>query len=262
MGLLIIAALEVRKIKGAVLIGIGATAAAAFALGLAHFGAGNYDLAAMTGTAFKLDIPAALNLGGKHGLGVLEIIFVFLFIDLFDNVGTLVAVTKRAGLQATDGSIPRLNRILVADSVATIAGSLAGTSTVVSYIESAAGVSAGGRTGLTAVVTGLLFLAALALAPLVQGLPEFATAPALIMIGAMMITPLAEVQWKDPTIALPAFLTFAVIPLTYSIANGLAFGVTSFAVLKLISGKLGKRDWMLGLLAAAFVARFIYLAAG
>ncbi len=261
LGLLIIAALEALRVKGSVVIGIAIATLTAWGLGLTHFGGHPYSLNALTGAALKLDIGAALKLGGGHGFGLLEIVFVFLFIDLFDNVGTLVAVTKRAGLTAPDGSIPRLNRILLADSVATIAGSLAGTSTVVSYIESAAGVAAGGRTGLTAVVAGLLFFATLFIAPLVQGIPAAATAPALIMIGAMMVAPLAEVNWKDVREGLPAFLTFAMIPLTYSIANGLAFGVTAYAGLRLISGKAKPSDWMLFVLAGLFVVRFVYLSA-
>ncbi|PTT77325.1 guanine permease, partial [Pseudomonas sp. HMWF010] len=188
-----------------------------------------------------------------------EIVFVFLFVDLFDNVGTLVAVTKKAGLVEPDGSIPRLNRILTADSVATIAGSLAGTSTVVSYIESASGVQAGGRTGLTAVIVGLLFLLTLFFAPLVQAIPAAATAPALILVGAMMIGALKEVDWEDPGVAIPAFLTVITIPLTFSIANGLAFGITSYAVLKLVRGQARTSDWLLYVLAVLFIARFVYM---
>ena len=182
--------------------------------------------------------------------------------DLFDNVGTLVAVTKRAGLMDEAGAIPRLNRILVADSVATMAGALAGTSTVTSYIESASGVAAGGRTGLTSVTVGLLFLGALLFAPLVQAIPAAATAPALILVGAMMVGALVEVDWADPGVAIPAFLTMVTIPLTYSIANGLAFGITSFAALRLVRGQARRRDWLLFVLAALFVLRFAYLAKG
>jgi AGZA family xanthine/uracil permease-like MFS transporter len=132
---------------------------------------------------------------------------------------------------------------------------------VVSYIESSAGVAAGGRTGLTAVVVGLLFLAAMLVAPLASAIPAAATAPALIVVGAMMMTPLADIEWKTPAIALPAFLTFALIPLTYSIANGLAVGVIAFTLLRLASGRLKSSDWMLGALAALFALRFAFLAA-
>jgi len=260
LGLLVIAALQVRGVKGAMLIGILLTAAIAWVLGLAHFAPAAYSLADLSATAFKLDIPAALNLKGGIGLSLLEIVFVFLFVDMFDNVGTLVAVTKRAGLVAADGSIPRLNRILLADSASMLVGAVAGTSPVTSYIESAAGVAVGGRTGLTSVVVGILFLCTLFFAPLVQAIPAAATAPALILVGALMMGGLAEVEWADPGAAIPAFLTVIMIPLSYSIANGLAFGITSHAVLKLVRGQASLGDWLVYVLAALCVVRFIYLA--
>ena len=261
-GLLLIGALQAWKVRGAILIGILAVAAAGWALGLAHVAPGAYSLTALSGTAFKLDIPGALNLRGGLGVSLLEVIFVFLFVDLFDNVGTLVAVTKRAGLVAPDGSIPRLDRILLADSTAAMVGAVAGVSTVTSYIESAAGVAEGGRTGLTSVVVGILFLVTLLFAPLVQAIPPAAAAPALILVGALMIGALVEVDWADPGVAIPAFLTVVIIPLSYSIANGLAFGITSYAGLLLARGRAKPRDWLLFLLAGLFIARFIYLAKG
>jgi AGZA family xanthine/uracil permease-like MFS transporter len=260
LGLLVIAALQAKGVKGAMLIGILVTAAIAWTFGLAHFAPGAYTLSDLSATAFKLDLRGALNLKGGVGLSVLEIVFVFLFVDLFDNVGTLVAVTKRAGLQAEDGSIPRLNRILLADSAAMLVGALAGTSPVTSYIESASGVAVGGRTGLTTIVVGILFLCTLFFAPVVQAIPAAATAPALILVGSLMMGSLAEIEWADPGAAIPAFLTVIMIPLTYSIANGLAFGITSHAVLKLLRGQANVRDWLVYLLAALCVARFIYLA--
>jgi len=178
---------------------------------------------------------------------------------MFNNIGTLVAVTKRAGLIAPDGSIPRLNRILLADSTAMMAGALAGTSPVTSYIESASGVAVGGRTGLTSIVVGILFLITLFFAPLVQAIPTAATAPALVLVGALMMGSLAEVDWADPATAIPAFLTVILIPLTYSIANGLAFGITSHAILKLVRGQASRRDWLVYLLAVLCVVRFVYL---
>jgi AGZA family xanthine/uracil permease-like MFS transporter len=267
MGLVLIAVLQAWRVKGAILIGILLATAAGWALGLAKIVPATSSLADLTATAFKMDVMGAFNLkGGPHGgglgLAMLEIIFVFLFVDLFDNVGTLVAVTKKAGLQAPDGSIPRLNRILLADSAATMVGAAAGTSTVVSYIESASGVTAGGRTGLTAVVVGVLFLVTLFFAPLVQAIPAAATAPALILVGAMMVGSLTDIDWADPTVAIPAFLTLITIPLTFSIANGLAFGITSYAVLRLLTGKITKSDWLLLVLAALFILRFVYLAKG
>jgi len=262
LGLALIAALQAWRVKGAILIGILAVTALAWALGLAHLAPGAYSLTDISATAFKADIPAALNLKGGIGATLLEIVFVFLFVDLFDNVGTLVAVTKEAGLTDEAGKIPRLNRILITDSFATMIGAFAGTSTTTSYIESAAGVAAGGRTGLTAVTVGVLFLITFLFAPLVQAIPASATAPALVLVGAMMLGAVAEIDWKDPGVAIPAFLTLIAIPLTFSIANGLAFGIVSYAALKLIRRQVSRNDWLLLALAALFVARFVYLAKG
>jgi AGZA family xanthine/uracil permease-like MFS transporter len=171
-------------------------------------------------------------------------------------------VTKRAGFVQPDGTISRLNRILFADSIATLVGALAGTSTVTSYIESAAGVEVGGRTGLTSVVVGVLFLLTLLFAPLVQAIPAAATAPALILVGAMMMGALKEVEWFEPVEAIPAFLTLIMIPLSFSIANGLAFGLVSHAVLTLVTGRARRKDWLLFVLAGLFVLRFVYLSKG
>lgn len=259
-GLVVVAGLSVWNVRGAMLIGIIATTVVGWLCGLVTVDTAPYSLAMLSGTAFRLDLPGVLGLTGSHGPGLLEILFVFLFVDLFDNIGTLVAVTRRAGLIDAAGRIPGLNRILVADATATIVGALAGTSTVTSYVESAAGVQAGGRTGLTSVVTGLLFLAAMFVAPYAQFVPLAATAPALILVGGLMLLPLAEVDWADPMVAIPAFLTVAMIPLTFSIANGLAFGLTAHAALKALRGRLTRSDGLLVVLAALFVFRFVWLA--
>jgi adenine/guanine/hypoxanthine permease len=280
LGLIVMVALEIRKVRGSILIGVLATTAIAWlcAFAILHFGtqtAGQTPalatawaqnlvhwtpapggFRALTGTALQLDIRGALN------KGLLEIVFVFFFVDLFDNLGTLVAVTKRAGLIASDHSIPRLNRILMADATATVFGSLAGTSTVTSYVESTAGVMAGGRSGVTAIVTGLLFLGAIGAAPFVGFVPSAATAPALILVGSLMLATITEIRWTDPLVAVPAFLTLILIPLTYSIANGLGFGIIAWAVLHLAAGKATRKDWLLYLLAVLFLIRFIYLGAG
>jgi AGZA family xanthine/uracil permease-like MFS transporter len=262
IGLVTIAVLSVWRVRGAVLIGIVATTLIGWAFGLVTFTPQPYSFEALTETAFKLDLGGVFGAEGKHGLGVIEILFVFLFVDLFDNIGTLVGVTRRAGLIDADGRIPRLNRILVTDSFATMFGALVGTSTVTSYVESAAGVQAGGRTGLTAIVTGVLFLVAMLAAPYAQLIPLAATAPALVLVGGLMMAPLADVPWDEPEVALPAFLTLVMIPLTFSIANGLAFGITAHALLKLVRGKISKSDWLLLVLAALFVGRFAWLAGG
>ena len=252
-GLILMVALEVKKVRGSILIGVLSVTAIAWMLGLVHWTPTSGGFQALAGTAFQLNIRGALS------KGLLEIIFVFFFVDLFDNLGTLVAVTKRAGLIAADHSIPRLNRILFTDATATVFGSLTGTSTVTSYVESTAGVAAGGRSGVTAIVTGLLFLGAIVAAPFIGIVPQAATAPALILVGSLMLATITEIRWHEPLVAVPAFLTLVLIPLTYSIANGLGFGIIAWAVLHAITGKLRRQDWLLYVLAALFLARFVYL---
>jgi adenine/guanine/hypoxanthine permease len=253
-GLLLIAVLMARRVPAAILIGVLTSTVLAVALGLTHWQWQTYHLSDLSATAFHLDVGSSLR------LGLLEIVFVFLFVDFFDNVGTLVAVGKKAGLvQESVRDIPRLNRILLADSTATIFSSLAGTSTVVSYVESAAGVGAGGRSGVTAVVTGLLFLLSLAAIPVLGVIPAAATAPALIVVGSLMMTSVSDIKWADPVIALPAFLTILMIPLTYSIANGLAFGFVTFVLLKTATGRRREVHWLMYVLTALFIARFLYL---
>jgi adenine/guanine/hypoxanthine permease len=255
-GLLLIALLQVFHVRASMLIGILGTALTGWTFSLVRWQPQSYHFSDITATALKLDIRGALH------VGALEIIFVFLFVDLFDNIGTLVAVSKKAGLIDANHHIPRLNRIFFADATATIAGSLTGTSTVVSYIESSAGVAAGGRTGVTAIVTGLLFLVTLFIAPLVGAIPIAATSPALIVVGGLMLSSISDIKWSDPLVAFPAFLTLVTIPLTYSIANGLSFGIVSFALLRIFSGRFRKEEWMLYLLAALFLLRFFYLSKG
>lgn len=254
-GLLLIAALLAWKVRAAILLGILVTTLVGVACGLVAWHPQPFSIADIGATAFRLDIRSAVH------VGLAEIVFVFLFVDLFDNVGTLVAVGKKAALFDHAGEIPRFRRILFSDAAASIVGSVAGTSTVTSYIESAAGVVAGGRTGVTAIVTGLLFIAAVFIAPIVGAIPAAATAPALIIVGSMMATHAAEIPWADPVIAIPAFLTILAIPLTFSIANGLAFGFTAWTVLKLARGEWREVNWMVYVLTALFLLRFFYLSA-
>jgi adenine/guanine/hypoxanthine permease len=252
-GLLLIGALLAWRVRAAMLIGILATTAIGMASGVTKWAPQAYHLSDLAATAGKLDVGATLR------LGFVEIIFVFLFIDLFDNIGTLVAVGKKANLFDKAHQIPRVDRILLSDATATIVGSLTGTSTVVSYIESAAGVAAGGRTGVTAIVTGMLFVVALFLAPVVGAIPAAATAPALIIVGSLMVAAVSEIGWQDPEIAIPSFLILMSIPLTYSIANGLAFGFTAFTLLKMARGKFREVGWFVYVLTALFIGRFVYL---
>src|SRR5438034_9593465 len=196
-GLLLIAGLLAWRVQAAMLLGILSTTLLGTALGLVPWSPPSYKFSEISATVFKLDIASTAK------IGLIEIVFVFLFVDLFDNIGTLVAVGKKARL-FVDNRIPRIERIFLADASATIVGSLTGTSTVVSYIESSAGVAAGGRTGVTAIVTGLLFLAALFIAPLVGAIPAAATAPALIIVGSFMASAVGEIDWTDFTISVPA----------------------------------------------------------
>jgi len=259
-GILIIATLQAWKVRAAILLGILSTTAVGAVAGLVHWQPQSYQWSDISGTMLHLDIRGAL------GLGLLEIVFVFLFVDLFDNLGTLMGVSKKAGLLESGNSkpgsrIPRMNRILLTDATATIGGSLLGTTTVVSYIESAAGVAAGGRTGVTSIVTGLLFIAALFIAPLIGAVPAAATAPALVVVGGLMISAVAEIPWDDACTAFPAFLTLITIPLTFSIANGLACGIISYVIIHLASGRGRQVPWAAYLLAVLLMIRFVYIGA-
>jgi AGZA family xanthine/uracil permease-like MFS transporter len=253
-GLIAIAVMLAKRVRAAILIGILFTTIVAWCFGFTHWQPQTFHLSDITATAFHADIRSSVR------LGLLEIIFVFLFVDFFDNVGTLVAVGKKAGLvRDSVHSIPRLDRIFVADSTATIVSSLAGTSTVVSYVESAAGVAAGGRSGFTAVVVGVLFLLSLGAIPLLGIIPAAATAPALVIVGSLMIGSVSEIDWSEVAIAVPAFLTIVMIPLTYSIANGLAFGFIAYVLIRLLTGRWRDVHWLVYVLAVLFVIRFIYI---
>ena len=259
-GLAVIIALTLFKVRGAILISILVTTAIGIATGMAPIAPVHSGWAAMGSTFLALDPAWAWRLFG-HGWGVLEVVFVFLFVDLFENIGTLVAVTRKAGLVAPDGSIPGVDRMMYADSLSTMLGALLGTTTVTSYVESATGVEVGGRSGLTAVVTGLLFLLALPFAPYAQLVPLAATAPALIVVGALMMAPLTEINWNKGDEAISAFLALVMIPLTFSIANGLAFGITTHALIKAFRREFTRENALLYALAVLFVFRFAYIAA-
>jgi AGZA family xanthine/uracil permease-like MFS transporter len=253
VGLAVMLILVTRKVKGAILIGIFVTMAIGVARGLAKWPTSIFSLPHASGTWLQLDLRGALH------LGLLEIVFVFLFVDLFDNVGTLVGVCEQGGF-VKDGKIPRVGRALVSDAIGTIFGALTGTSTVTSYIESAAGVAAGARTGLSNVfVTGLFLLAAFC-APLAAAIPAYATAPALILVGALMTESIARVEWSEFTEAIPAFVTLLMMPLTFSIATGLSLGLISFTLVKTAAGKFREVSAMIWILTALFVLRYIYLA--
>jgi len=249
LGFFLIVALEARKVRGAVLIGILVVTTASILLGFSPFNGLVSMPPSLAPTFMQLDIAGALD------IGLLSVIFAFLFVDLFDNSGTLIGVAKRAGLMGKDGHMPKMGRALIADSTAAMAGSLLGTSTTTSYIESAAGVSAGGRTGLTAIVVAVLFLLALFFAPLAGSVPAYATAPALFFVAVLMASGLAEIDWDDITEAAPVVVTALAMPLTYSIANGIAFGFIAWTLIKLLAGRTRDLNSALVILSIMFVVK-------
>ena len=252
-GLVITGAMLALGRHSAILVGIVVVAAAAMLLGLAPPPEAVFALPDPRGAVLQLDIRGAL------ALGVLDIVFVFLFVDMFDTVGSLLGLAQQGGYLREDGSLPRVNRALLADASGTLAGALLGTSTVTTYVESAAGIGAGGRTGLTAVTVAALFLLASFFAPLAAAVPSIATAPALIVVGVLMTRAITHVAWDDMTEALPAFITAIAMPLTFSIANGIALGFLTYAGVKLLAGKAREVKWLVWVLAALFLLRFAYL---
>jgi len=254
IGVLLIAILMARRVDSAILIGIVAIALLGIPAGVSHWPSHLFSWPHPSGTLFKFDLRSA----AKLGLG--ELVFVFFFVDLFDNVGTLVAVCEEGGFMR-DGKLPRASRALVADAFGTIVGAVTGTSTVTSYIESAAGVAAGARTGLGNLVIAALFLAAMFGAPMVAAIPSYATAPALILVGALMCGAVARVRWDDFTDAVPAFLTLIATPLTFSIATGLSIGMLSFTFLKLFAGRRREISPLIWVLSGLFLLRYIFLGA-
>jgi len=251
-GLVLISILMARRFRSAILLGIVLITLAGIPLGLSRWPTQFLSLPHPSGTFLQLDLRAA----AKIGLG--ELIFVFFFVDLFDNVGTLIGVCEAGGF-LRDGKLPRASRALVADAIGTMFGALTGTSTVTSYIESASGVAAGARTGLGNIVIALLFLLAMFCAPLVAAIPAYATAPALVLVGVLMCGAVARVRWDDFSEAFPAFLTLVAMPLTFSIATGLSLGVLSFTFVKLGSGKTREVSPLIWVLATLFMLRYAFL---
>jgi AGZA family xanthine/uracil permease-like MFS transporter len=252
-GLLLIVALEARRVTGGIVIGILAVTVAAVASGQQAFG-GVFSLPpSLAPTFLQLDIRGALD------AGLLAVVLTFFLVELFDATGTLVGVAHRAGLLDDQGRLPRLKRALLADSTAIVAGAALGTSSTTAYIASAAGTAVGGRTGLTAVVVALLFLAALLFAPLAGTVPAYATAPALVYVAVLMLRGLAEIDWSDITEAAPAVLCAVAMPFTFSIAHGIALGFVSYAGIKLLAGRRRDAGIAVWTIAAVFVAKFAWL---
>jgi adenine/guanine/hypoxanthine permease len=252
-GLIVTAALIARGYKTAIIIGVFLVTAVAILLNLSKLPTGALQTPDLSSTFMKLDVVGALR------LGAFDVIFIFLFVDLFDTIGSLMGLGRQSGYLTPDGKMPRVNRALFADAIATIAGSIFGSSTVVTYIESATGVSEGGRTGLTAVTVAALFVLAMFFAPVAGAIPPIATAPALIIVGALMIGAVTSIKWEDMTEAIPAFLTMLAMPLTFSIANGLALGFILYPLLKVLTGRWREASPLVYALAVLFVLRYAYL---
>ena len=252
LGFLLIVVLDRLKVPGALLIGILAVTVASFFFGGNTFHGIFSAPPSIEPTFMKLDIKTALT------TGFLNVVLVFFLVELFDATGTLMGVARRAGLLVPE-RMGRFNRSLLADSGAIFVGSILGTSSTTAYVESAAGVQAGGRTGLTALTVAMLFLACLFIAPLAGVVPGYATAPALLFVACLMLRDLTEVQWDETTEAIPAVVTALMMPFTYSIANGLAFGFITYAVLKLCTGKVKEVHWIMWVIATLFLFKFIYV---
>ncbi len=264
LGLAVTSILLAWRVRAAILLGIVTTLVVGLALGVTEFHGVVGRPPALRATFLQLDVLGALQ------TGMLSVIFVFFFLDLFDTVGTLIGVTQEAGLVREDGTLPRARGALLADAIGTVSGTLLGTSTITSYVESAAGVTAGGRTGLASVVTALLFVSALFCAPLVamigRGVPMGEgrvlypmVAPALILVGSYMMKSVVRIEWSDPSEAIPAFLTILVMPLTFSITEGIAFGFIAYVVLKGARGRLREVPLLIQVFAGLFVLRYLLL---
>ena len=266
VGLLITVILYIKNVKGSILIGILAT----WVLGMICEGIGLYEGASLfpvwsefdlgaIGKTFGQCFKADVEFNGQFVLNLFVIIFAFLFVDMFDTLGTVIGVANKAKMLDKDGKLPRIKEVLLADAVATSAGAVLGTSTTTTFVESSAGVSEGAKTGLASVVTGLLFLVSIFLSPVFIAIPGFATAPALIFVGFLMVTAVVEIDFEDLTEAIPAYLCLIAMPLFYSISEGICLGVISYVVINLVCGKAKKITPLMYVLAVLFVLKYIFL---
>ena len=269
IGFFIIAVLHHKNVKGSILIGIFAT----WILGMICEAIGLYvpdgkDFYSLYPTFRMIDLGALgttfgqcfnVDFSGVNILNFITVLFAFLFVDIFDTLGTLIGVSTKANMLDEEGKLPRIRPALLADAIATSVGAIFGTSTTTTYVESSAGVAAGGRTGLSAMVTGLLFLLAIVFAPIFTAIPSFATAPALIFVGFLMISSIISIDFEDITEAVPAYLAMLAMPLMYSISEGIALGVISYVVINLCCGKAKKIKPLMYILAVLFVLKYIFL---
>ena len=253
LGFVLIVALEHRRIMGGVIIGILVVTAISILAGQQKFAGIVAPPPSIAPVFLQMDLSGALK------VGLVTVVFAFLFVDLFDNTGTLIALAHRGGFMRPDGTVPRLRGALISDSAAAMLGAAAGTSTTTSYIESALGINAGGRTGLTAAAVSVLFLLALFLSPLAASIPAYATAPALLYVACLMARGLTEIEWNDVTEAAPAVIAAIAMPFTFSIADGIAFGFISYAGIKVAAGRYREVHPAVAILAVLFVIKYMFI---
>lgn len=256
IGLAITALMMARKIKGSLLIGIVVTTLIGISMGVTIVPA---NFAFFSLPDFHNLAIGELDIRGAFNMGIWTVVFTFTFVELFDTFGTLVGTASKAGLIDKDGNSPKIGKAMLVDAIGVSFGAFVGTSTITAYVESAAGIGEGGRTGLTAVTTGILFLLALLIAPLATMIPNAATAPALIIVGVLMASSVLDIDFNDFTEGFPAFITFVLMPFTYSIANGIAGGIVFYTILKVGTGKAKQVHWMMYILFALVVTRYIFL---
>jgi AGZA family xanthine/uracil permease-like MFS transporter len=261
-GIFITGGLVARRIPGALLLGIAITAGIAIAAGVSEIPQEVFAVPQAPWDLVGQAFVGATMIAAIDWTDFLVVLFVLLFVDFFDTAGSLTGLGLRAGLMTPKGELPRANRAFLADAVGTTAGAALGTSTVTTYIESAAGIGAGGRTGLTAVFVALLFIASVFFIPLIQAVPPIATTPALVIVGVLMAGSLKAIDWDDAGEAIPAFLTVIVMPLSYSIAEGLAAGFIAYPIVKLFQGRAGEVSLAMWILAAIFILRFVAMGLG
>lgn len=270
LGLLLTAVLLVRRIRGAILIGIIVATGVGIVTRAPLYPDAHGNMLSFAGfpngfaawPVTPTGLTGALDLRAAVELGIAAVVFTFFFVDFFDATGTLVGLAKRAGIIDASGNFPRARETFVCDGLAAMIGAGLGTSTTTAYIESASGIEDGGRTGLTSTVVAILFLLAMVLWPLAAAVPASATAPALIVVGALMLDGLRAIEWDDYAISISTFLTIVTMPLTFSISNGVSFGVISYAVIMLLSGRGRKVDVLLYVVAALLIARYVWLGGG
>ncbi|WP_066631533.1 NCS2 family permease [Labilibacter marinus] len=245
------------KVRGALLIGMIVTTVVGIPVGITQLPSFDFSVPSISSIAWKFDWEWVKT--GEGIFTMITVLFTFLFVDMFDTVGTLIGVSTKANMLNEDGRIPNVKQALMADSVGTTIGAALGTSTVTTYVESAAGVAEGGRTGLTSLTTAILFILALFLSPLFLMIPAAATAPALVLVGVMMMSPIQKLDLDDYTESIPAFFTLIMMPLTFSIAEGIVFGMLAYVVLKLFTGKYKDLSIVTIILAILFAMKFVFM---